>query len=154
LGSSLTSRPSHITVAKRRVGVTGSDVLLDTWAWWELLRGSKKGAAIQRRFLRSGRIRVHTSAITIGEITAKLASMGERGRVDIVLGSIRRTGPIHDVTVEVARTAGLIRAVLRKSAREASLADGIVLATARSVGAQLVSADSAFKGQPDVLRNP
>jgi predicted nucleic acid-binding protein len=131
--------------------VTASDVVLDTWGWWEVFRGSTQGAVIRREFIGSDGVRLHTSAITVGEVTAKLASMGASARIDPVLGAIRRAGPLHDVTTELARTAGLLRAELRKSDSRASLADGIVLATARSLGARLISADPAFRGQPDVI---
>jgi predicted nucleic acid-binding protein len=131
--------------------MTGSDVLLDTWGWWEVFRGSSEGAVIRRRLLGSDQVRLHTSAISVGEIVAKLASLGATDRIDAVLGVIRRAGPLHEVTVELAREAGLLRAVLRKADARASLADGIVLATARHLGARLVSADPAFRGQPDVV---
>ncbi|MFZ0830845.1 MAG: PIN domain-containing protein [Thermoplasmata archaeon] len=129
----------------------GSDILLDTWAWWELLRGSRNGAVIRRRFLRPSGVRLHTSTITVGEISAKLASMGEARRIDGVIAAIRRAGRLHDVTTDLARTAGILRVELRKSDAQASLADGIVLATARSLGARLISADAAFRGQSDVV---
>ncbi len=134
--------------------MTEFEVVLDTWAWWELFRGSRQGASIRRRFFRSGSVRLHTSTITVGELSAKLASMGESRRIDPVLGAIRRAGPVHDVTAELARAAGLLRAELRKLDSHASLADGIVLATARALGARLISADPAFRGLPDILSKP
>lgn len=131
--------------------MTDSDVVLDTWAWWEVLRASEQGRSIRRRFLGRTDIRAHTSVITIGEITAKLVSMGALPRVDPILGSIRRAGPLHELTADLARAAGVLRADLRKADPSASLADGIVLATARVLGARLVSAAPAFEGQAEFL---
>jgi predicted nucleic acid-binding protein len=134
--------------------VTESDVVLDTWAWWEVFKGSTPGTHIRRRFLGSEKVRAHTSAISVGEISAKLASLGTPGQIDASIGAMRRAGHLHDVTAELARAAGLLRAELRQTDPHASLADGIVLATARRLGARLVSADPAFRGQPDVLSDP
>jgi predicted nucleic acid-binding protein len=131
--------------------VTGSDVVLDAWGWWEVLRDSARGAQIRERFIGTDSVRLHTSAITVGEIAVKLASMGEGGRIDSVLGAIRRAGPLVDVTAERARAAGLLEAQLRTADSHASLADGTVLATARSLRARLISADPAFRGRADVL---
>ena len=56
--------------------MTASRVVLDTWAWWEILRGSSKGANLQRRYLEPEGTRVFTSAITLAEVAAKMASEG------------------------------------------------------------------------------
>jgi predicted nucleic acid-binding protein len=130
--------------------VTESRVLLDTWAWWEILRGSPEGASLQRKYLEHAGTRVFTSSITLGEVSAKMASEGRRGDIVLVVASIRRESEIVDVTPEIAVSAGILRQELRKVDAKASLADAIVLSTARGLDAILVSADPAFRGQSDV----
>ena len=130
--------------------MTASRVVLDTWAWWEILRGSSKGANLQRRYLEPEGTRVFTSAITLAEVAAKMASEGHKGDIPLVVASVRRESEIVDVTPEVAVSAGILRQDLRKIDSRASLADAIVLSTARGLEAILVSADPAFGNQPDV----
>lgn len=131
--------------------MTESDVLFDTWAWWEYLHQTSTGASLRRRFVEGDRFRLHTSAITLGEIGARLAADGTGDRVSSACGSIRRMSRVWDVTPDIAQEAGPARARLREGDRSASLADAIVFVTARRAGASIVSADPAFRGLPGVI---
>lgn len=130
--------------------MTASSVLFDTWAWWEVLQGTPTGSRLKRRYLDARGIRVLTSAISLGELSAKLASLGLEGSIALTASSIRQVSTVEDVTGDLAVEAGVVRARLRRRTKTASLADGIVLATARKYGARLISNDSAFAGEPDV----
>ncbi len=130
--------------------MTASKVLFDTWAWWEVLQGSEVGAALQRRHLDAPGVQVLTAAISLGELSAKLSSQGSEDSISPTVSSIRRASAVLDLTGELAVEAGMLRTRLRKRSKAASLADGIVLATARQNGARLVSNDRAFTGEPDV----
>lgn len=132
--------------------MTGSDVLFDTWAWWEYLHGTDVGTRLRDRYLRSGGSRIHTSAISLGELAAQLSSQGLPERVPAVCGSIRRMSHIWDVTADIAQEAGVARAQLRRHSRQASLADGIILVTAHRAAARIVSNDPAFAGQAGVIQ--
>ena len=130
--------------------MTASKVLFDTWAWWEVLQGSEKGAALERRYLDASGIHVVTSAITLGELAAKLASQGAGAAISLAINSVRNASEVAEVPGDLAVEGGLLRAQLRKRSRSASLANAIVLATARQMGARLISADKAFNGELDV----
>ena len=131
--------------------MTESDVLFDTWAWWEYLFQTPTGASLRDRFVEGSRFRIHTSAITLGELGARLVEDGADDRVVPACGSIRRMSRVWDVTSDIAQESGSARARLRTWARSASLADAIVFVTARRAGARIVSADPAFRGLPDVI---
>jgi predicted nucleic acid-binding protein len=131
--------------------VNASDIVFDTSAWWEVLRGSEAGTRLNEGYLRDSSRRVHTSAITIGELSAKLGSLGETERAERALVAIRRASELHDVTPDVAFRAGILRSELRATDGSAILADGIVVATARSIAGKLVSSDPAFRGLPDLI---
>lgn len=124
-------------------------VLLDSMAWWEVLWGTPAGEALERAYLRGGRD-VHVSALAIGEISAKLDAAGHGARIDDALLAIRAAARVEPVTDAVAEEGGRLRGGLRARDPQASLADAIHLATARAVGARLVSSDPAFRGEPDV----
>lgn len=132
--------------------MTESDLLFDTWAWWEYLHDTEVGARLRVRYIVSGKSRIHTSAISLGEIAAQLAGQGASARVSAACGAIRRMSHIWDVTGDIAQEGGVARAKLRQHASQASLADGIILATAQRAGARIVSNDPAFNGQTGVIR--
>jgi len=147
-----TSPTASSSVAGRASGVSESDLLFDTRAWWEYLRASPVGESLRHRYLRGGAHRIHTSVITLAEISAKLWSEGHGDRVSATLGSIRRLSHVWEVDADIAQDAGAIRVELRKSLETASLADAIILVTSRRAGARLVSGDRAFTGVPGVIR--
>lgn len=130
--------------------MSASRVLFDTWAWWEVLQGSAVGARLKRRYLDPAGVEVLTSAISLGELSAKLASQGLAASIPVTISSVRQASRIEDLTGDLAVEAGILRSQLRKRTKSASLADGIVLATARKHGARLVSTDLAFAGERDV----
>ena len=128
-----------------------SDLLFDTWAWWEYLFGTETGNALRRRFLEDRKWRIHTSAISLGEISAKMASSGARDRIVPACGAIRRLSHLWDVNADIAQEAGILRQELRRTRETASLADAIILVTSRRAGARLVSGDPAFSGVAGVI---
>jgi predicted nucleic acid-binding protein len=131
--------------------VSESDLLFDTWAWWEYLHATAVGTSLRRRFLEGARFRVHTSTITLAELSAKLEADGTGDRISSACGAIRRMSHLWDVTADIAQEAGPARTQLRESSTDASLADAIIYVTARRAGARIVSADPAFRRVPGVV---
>jgi predicted nucleic acid-binding protein len=131
--------------------VTEFDFLFDTWAWWEYLHRTALGTSLRERFIEGGRARVHTSSITLAEISARLHSDRAPDRIGSACGAIRRMSHVWDVTADIAQEAGPIRSEFRVRSNSASLADAIILVTARKAGARLVSADPAFRDVAGVI---
>lgn len=114
--------------------MTASEVLLDTWAWREVLSATATGERLRRRHLGPKGRRVNTSALTLAEIGAQLAERGHADRLPSVVASLRAFGELHDVTPEIAQAAGPLRRDLRRRARHAGLIDALILATALRPG--------------------
>ncbi|MGP8072520.1 MAG: PIN domain-containing protein [Thermoplasmata archaeon] len=132
--------------------MTESDLVFDTWAWWEVLHKTAVGLSLAERYFRSGKYRVHTSSISLGELSARLLIDGGTPEwIALMCGSIRRTSHLWDVTADIAQEAGVVRAQLREKSSSASLVDAIIYVTARKAGARIVSADPAFRGIPGVI---
>ncbi|MCA1818915.1 MAG: PIN domain-containing protein [Thermoplasmatota archaeon] len=127
-----------------------TEVLFDTWAWWEVAMGTRTGARLQARYLAKGK--VVTSAWALGEIVCKLEGRVAPEVLDTLLRRIRLAGRLVDVSPPIAVEGARLRASLRLKASHASLGDGVMLATARHIGARLVSGDAAFVGERDVVR--
>jgi predicted nucleic acid-binding protein len=130
--------------------LTDTDVLFDTWAWVEVLEGGPRGEALWARYGSSPTVRIHTSAITLAELGARLVGRGDDAASANALSHVEGRSRIHALTAEVARASGPLRATLRKTSRNAGLADAMILATARNLGIPLISGDPAFAAQPDV----
>lgn len=124
---------------------TGSDALLDTTAWWEIIEGSKVGRAIHAKYVEPRTHRLHVSSLTLGEIVMKFGLVGRADAAKEGVRMIQQIATSHPVTVDLAIAGALARADLRKSEKDASFVDGMILATARSLDVILVSNDRAFK---------
>lgn len=130
--------------------MTASEVVFDTWAWWEVLHGTTTGRRLQANYLSKGK--VHSSAYVLAELGAKLADADRIEELPAVAQRVASAGRIIAIDEHLAQLAGPLRKALRRQDPEASLADALMLATARSLRLMLVSGDRAFKGQPDVVR--
>jgi predicted nucleic acid-binding protein len=128
-------------------------VVLDSWAWWEVLHDSRAGKRIARRCLESPGVHVLIVDLAMAEISAKLACVG---RVDLIPGSVQTMGELGEtlpISRDVAEATGPLLLRLRRRDSQASLADAVMLAAARSAGARLVSNDSCYRGEADVVRS-
>ena len=57
------------------------------------------------------------------------------------------------ITRDIAEATGPLQLHLRDRDLQASLADAVMLAAARSAGATLVSEDACYRGETDVVRS-
>jgi predicted nucleic acid-binding protein len=67
---------------------------------------------------------------------------------------IHASNDVVAVSRDDAIRAGPLQTELRKSHKDASLMDAVVLSIARNRGAKVVSCDIALKGQADVVCEP
>jgi predicted nucleic acid-binding protein len=126
-------------------------VLFDTWAWLEVLRGSAVGARLRNDYLDDEGVVVLTADISLAEASARLAAAGRDDLAPIAVDTIiDSSSAVVAIDRDDAVLAGPLRAELRRTAKDASLADAILLAMARNRGATLVSCDAAFQGLTEV----
>lgn len=125
---------------------------MDSWAWWEVLHDTDAGKRITRSYLRDTEVRLVAVDLALAELSAKLAGTG---RGDAIAETLRRVEAAADITSigkEAAAGAGALLVELRRADKDASLADAVMLAVARTRGAKLLSTDPCFAGQKDVVR--
>jgi len=135
---------------RRDSSLTSESVVFDSWAWWEVVRSSALGDRLARRYLDRTEAKVMTVDYTLAEIAAKLAVLGLGDQIASSLSVIERGSDVLSISVEVAELAASLRLELRRTDRNASLSDAVVLATARNHGAILISGDPCYAGQRDV----
>lgn len=124
--------------------MTSDAIVFDATACWEFAYGSSIGAKLRRKYVEKHRD-IHVSALALGELAARAPD-----RASDLVQAVRGFATVVPVSGSIAEAGGKLRATLRKADPTASLADAIHLATARSLGATLVSDDKAFAGEPDV----
>jgi predicted nucleic acid-binding protein len=135
---------------RRDSSLTSESVVFDSWAWWEVVRSSALGDRLARRYLERTEAKVMTVDYTLAEIAAELAVLGLGDQIASSLSIIERGSDVLSISVEVAELAASLRSELRRTDRNASLSDAVVLATARNRGAILISGDPCYAGQRDV----
>lgn len=128
-------------------------VVFDAWAWWEALLGTPAGEKLTQRYLKAPEARVLTVDLAMVEISAKMARQGLQAETTPALNAVEVASEVIPISRAVAEAAGPLVIELRKADRSASLADAIMLASAREQGAKLVSGDACFARQRDVVRS-
>jgi len=122
--------------------------VLDSFAWVEYFRGSKRGEMARDCLAEGG-------CITPTIVLAELSDVYEREKnshwerdLDFIISKTT----IVDLDQEIAADAGKIKNEIRKKHEsEFGLADGIVLATARKFEAKVVTGDLHFQKINNVI---
>jgi len=128
-------------------------IVLDSYAWVEHFAGTDKGETV-RACLAEGAL---SPSIVLAEVARKYLREGFR-REDVVkrLAFITARSDLQEINVDIALAASeaydeLSFKAEREKIGKPSLADGIVLATARWAKLKLISGDRHFKGLPEVV---
>jgi len=122
------------------------EYVFDSSAWIEFLGGTPKGKQIQGIIEEND---IATSVVAIAELVDK-CERTSRPYKDVV-AFVKAKGAILPITEPIAVEAGLLKNQHKKKHPKFSLVDGIHLATARSCGAILVTADSDFEDADKVM---
>src|SRR3990172_221193 len=123
------------------------DCVLDSFALMEYLRGGPFGERV-REYIEHGN--GATPSLVIAELSAKFHREGLEGWPEAREFTLPHT-PILGLDWSVADKAGDTLKALRSRRKSAGLADAIVLETARSVQAPLLTGDQDLKGAEGVL---
>ncbi len=119
-------------------------VLIDSWAWIEYYRGSGYGE--RAREIIEGNEEAYISAVNIAEIYRWLLRYYGEIEAEEERKSLKNRCIIVPVDEGIAVEAAKIRHKMGLG-----LGDSIVLATARKVGAKVVTGDRAFKELKEVI---
>lgn len=117
--------------------------ILDSYAWIEYFIASEKGMEVKEIIERQSN-EIYTSVITVAEVCGKAKK--ENADHEGAYKKMLALSKIEGISPELARDAGLARHEIRKKVENFGLADAIVLLTARSLGAKVLTGDYHFKG--------
>lgn len=124
-------------------------MLLDSWAWMELLREGPKAERVEQVLDQVPT--VYTCPAVVAELYSLQARRGSEAaaRRDLARIIDQSALVVHDEAQ--AFEAGRVHAEMRRRVRDFPLTDAFVLAAARSRDLQVLSGDPHFKGLPDVV---
>ncbi|MCK4444504.1 MAG: type II toxin-antitoxin system VapC family toxin [Thermoplasmata archaeon] len=124
--------------------MTGSKILIDSWVWIEYW--SKGPHAKEAREHIESRDEAYVSTINLAEIYRwVLASYDEKKAENAIATVLRRCYAVA-VVIDTAIEAAKIR-----HRRQWGLGDSIIYATAKSLGAKVVTGDPHFKEVKDAM---
>ncbi len=122
------------------------EYVIDSYAWIEYFRGTEKGKEA-KKFIESSK--VATSAITLAELSEKYIRESQDFKEDV--NFILSQAKVISLDTEIAIKAGAINFENKKVIKNWGMADSIVLATTRSLGAKVVTGDEHFRNIKDAI---
>lgn len=129
--------------------------VVDTYAWIEIFIGSECGEKAKEIIQKSEE--VYTPDVVIAEVARKYLKEGVKEQTILErLATIEETSEItsidKDIALESARCyLELVERAKSRKLKNPSLFDAIVLATARTLGAKLLTGDEHFKGVDETI---
>jgi predicted nucleic acid-binding protein len=124
-------------------------VLLDTSAIVEIFRSRAGSARFDEIMAEIGDEEIYISVVQVAEIAdwavRNRASPEERTE------AVKEMARMVLLDERICLDAAVIKQRRRRTARDFSLMDGIILATARSIGQRVVTLDKDFTGEKDCL---
>ena len=129
------------------MAIRGVDLVVDSFAWVEYFRGSPTGKEVDRL------LSLHPSAtptIVLAELSDKYAREGISGFARDMDEVDSRT-MILPLDRAIAEESGRVKAEARKRIPDFPLADGIVYASAKALGADVLTGDPPFRGWKGVV---
>lgn len=124
-----------------------SSFLLDSFAWIEYFRGTKRGSKVQRIL---ENFQCFTPTVVIAELSDKY-SRENYPFLEKDLQFILENSVLLDLDIEIASDAGKMKKLVReKYKNKFGLVDAIILVSAKKVRARVVTGDEHFKPLNDV----
>jgi len=114
--------------------------VIDTYAWVEYFKGSEEGKKAQP-YIEGNESA--TSVFAVAELAEKYEK--EEKELEEDLQFMMSKTKFVEVTLEIAKRAGVINANNKKKIKDWGMADAIIFATAQSIGARVVTGDQHFK---------
>jgi len=130
-------------------------IVVDTYAWIELFIGSRKGQAVKEKL--GSAEEVYTPDAVLAELARKYIREGLESNVveerPFKASEVSRIVPIDkSIAIRVAELDHELKEKAKKaSLREPSLIDAMILATTRTLNANLITGDQQFKGGPETI---
>ena len=120
-------------------------IMIDASAWIELIEGTELGRRVQKYLDDCDCL---TSSLTVAEVCSKAR---RKGNYEEAAFQSMTTTDIIPLTGEIAKTAGMLHAYHHEKNSKFSMGDAVILATARKLGAKILTKDTDFRNIPEAI---
>ena len=124
--------------------------LIDSSAWIEYLNGSNLGKEVST--LLSDNNEIYVIPLIIAEVVSKVKR--NSSDAELAYDAIIKNAKIFETTPKTAKEAGLLHTLTKKKVGNFSLADALIICSARVLKAKIISKDSHLKSLVNLKRNP
>jgi len=122
--------------------------VLDSSAWIEYLAGTPTGELVVRYITEKG-AEIYTTGLIVAEVLVKF--LREEYTTEEAISTITAFSNFIPYTLPLAGETSKIYVETRKQKNKFSLADAHILATARALGAKVITCDSDFLEAPETI---
>jgi len=129
--------------------LTARGILVDTFAWLEMMKGSKKGANA-RSVVRDTR-EIFISVLTLYELQYRLAEITSDKDAAAIIQRISSQAEIIPVDHQIAIHGGQIKLRQRKLKTAMGAVDCLILATAQIYNLKVLTGDPHFNQYGDTI---
>ena len=121
-------------------------MLLDTYAWVEIIKNSPAGRRTTEMLGNEG---LATSIASIAELSSWAHRSGLNAR--IIIEKVKSASTILQLTEEIAELAGELQVSIKKDTPDWGMVDSMIYATAVAHGIKVITGDSHFRGKPNAV---
>ena len=118
-------------------------IVIDAYAWIEYLEGSEKGVKVTE-MLEDTSNELFTSSTTVAEVVSKFLKKDKD--IKIASTAMSTLSSIIVINKEISILAGHIHFEAKKKNKDFGMLDAFVAATARKIGAKILTGDTDFRG--------
>lgn len=129
--------------------MTAPSILIDTWAWIEMMRGSGQGDRV--RTVIHNNPDLFISILTIYELRYRIEQLMDEASAISIISQITEHVEVIPVDNEIAMLGGMIKLGQCKGKTKMGAVDCMILATARLHGLKILSGDKQFAGLEECL---
>lgn len=122
--------------------------IIDAYAWIEYLNGSERGKRVAE-FVEQSEHEIYTSAATVAEVISKFLRTNKDPHIAIT--AINSMSMVVTLTQELSSEAAHIHFEAKKKVKNFGMLDAFVGATAKKLGAKILTGADDFKYFKEVV---
>jgi predicted nucleic acid-binding protein len=129
--------------------MTAPSILVDTWAWIEMMMGSKQGEHVRTVILNNPDLFI--SILTIYELRYRIEQLKDSESAISIINQITEQVEVIPVDNQIAMLGGAIKLGQCQGKTKMGAVDCMILATARLHGLKILTSDMHFKGLEETI---
>lgn len=129
--------------------MTAPSILVDTWAWIEMMKGSRQGEYVRTVILNNPNLFI--SILTIYELRYRIEQLKDSESAISIINKITEQVEIIPVDTRIAMLGGIIKLGQCQGKTKMGAVDCMILATARLHGLKILSGDKHFNGLEETI---